>query len=329
MPNDFGKQNPEQKSDETPDSQGRPQPKGISRTIWIFIFGAFGANLATIGSFLLNIHTQPIRVALTCFFLAAIFAALVLRLVLINHRNKHPMPYWLPDVCCFSLIILCLGGCFYAYYLVVNESKTLLLPLIVINTQLGLSPPIPGGTITAEMQDMFREQRLSIKNPNSFDLRGFSARVQLPERAVIGTPIPVDMQPTIPPSIRVYWQPENPKARFVHSESWKGSVTLTKGSIPSKSEWTLEIDSLPAFVPIDIPFLTIPEDAWIGGTTDTNSRRLINFLEGNFQYEGGNGWKTQTVFVPILYNSANRTITTLPPEVTGTNWDKSGRESFF
>src|SRR2546422_163172 len=115
MPNDFRKQDSNEKTNESSSPKRHPWFKKLSRTIWLLIFTAVGVTFGTIGGFLLDIHPQPILVALTCIWIAAVFESLALRLVLIDHRFKHPMPRWLPNTCSIGLIILCFLGCLYAY----------------------------------------------------------------------------------------------------------------------------------------------------------------------------------------------------------------------
>jgi len=55
------------------------------------------------------------------------------------------------------------------------------LPSISIETQLGLHVPISAGIITPEMGSKYREHWLRITNTNSFDIRNFSTRLQVPE----------------------------------------------------------------------------------------------------------------------------------------------------
>lgn len=58
------------------------------------------------------------------------------------------------------------------------------LPWMEIRTQAGLSGPTQGGEITGEMVQTYRQHSLLMRNTNRFDLRNFSARLQLPENVL-------------------------------------------------------------------------------------------------------------------------------------------------
>jgi hypothetical protein len=75
-------------------------------------------------------------VAWTFIFGGFVFTALTLRLWLINHKAKHPMPDWMPNGSCAAVVIIGLLGCLYACFLERNEIK----PHFIISLQIGDSP---------------------------------------------------------------------------------------------------------------------------------------------------------------------------------------------
>jgi hypothetical protein len=239
-------------------------------------------------------------------YLACVSFFAVVPLAILN-RWDNPKVVW----SCFALFCCVLGWAF----IVSSRPKLreISLPLAEIKTQLGLRGPMPGGEITAEMSQMYREQTFIIKNPNNIDLRNLAARVQLPEPAVIEAPPSIGpIGCSAPPGVHVRWIPE--PSGWVSQSSGAGAGVKFIGKRISKSEWMLDIDSLPAFTEIQIPFLTI---SWTNspmplGLTDQNSHTLINFLDGSFQFPGSDGWRTQEIVMPILFDQTNRIFHSLP-----------------
>jgi hypothetical protein len=182
-----------------------------------------------------------------------------------------------------------------------TESKPVEIPHISMNlvTLNGLSSPKAGGTVTGEMVDKYREQMLTIFNPNKSDFRNFKARLQLPEPVAVNDLPPIDLISNIPPSVHVRWLPENSGG----SVSGAGQLTVLTNQHP-KAEWILEIDSIPATTEINIPFLTVRGNEL--GITDLDKKLLINFIEGAFQYSTPEGWQTRPLLFPILFDTTNR-----------------------
>jgi hypothetical protein len=58
----------------------------------------------------------PLAFARVCIFIALVLAAIALRLALINHKAKHRMPVWLPNVSCAFLLLLSLCPLVLAYH---------------------------------------------------------------------------------------------------------------------------------------------------------------------------------------------------------------------
>jgi len=101
--------------------------------------------------------------------------------------------------------------------------------------------------------------------------------------------------------------------------------------VQSWSEWLLDIDVLPAFKDIEIPFWTIPWDtnsAVNVGLTDTNTGTLINYVSGDFQVAVSEERRRQEVVVAILFDPTNRIFRTLAPEKSQANWKFVGSRSY-
>jgi hypothetical protein len=219
------------------------------------------------------------------------------------------------------LLLALLAKVVWAPYRPVVRAPEPVIPSMEITTLPGLSTE--SGEVTMGMYQKYRERRLVIRNPNSVDLRNFTARVQLPEPATTQPPASIGpLTPDAPPGINIRWAPEH-TGWFAMGVGWRWSPSGGP-STTEKMEWQLAIATIPALTQIKIPFLTIPNT--IGGLrsgfTETNSRVLIDYLDGSFQYGGPEGWKTQRVLMPILFDPTNRTLRTLPSENTGTNWSR-------
>jgi len=110
---------------------------------------------------------------------------------------------------------------------------------------------------------------------------------------------------------------------------FSGSTAVRNSSPIPKAEWTIEIDLLPAFQEIIIPFLTVEplEDIPIG-LTDLSSKRLENYLAGTLQYPTKGGWQSMEIVMPILFDRTNRTMRSLAPTNTYAGWQRTQRESW-
>jgi hypothetical protein len=277
-------------------------------TAWAGLFGNLGHTFRILAAFVL--------------MAASVCLILGLRFQLRNHHWKKSQY----DGATFVCLVLSAGLMLAVIvHEIVPGGPVPLIPWIEITSQEGLSLSPDGGEITMEMQRRYREHRLIIRNRNTVDLRNFSASVQLPEPAAISPPSSILLAPIAPPLVHIVWQPHWPETSAL-------DASRLIGKIESKAEWDLEIDTLPALKSIEISFLTVPQDGDRRpplGLTDTNSRVLINYLFGDYQFGGPESWKTQVVVMAILFDATNRAIRTLPPENTRTNWKQVRmRESF-
>lgn len=212
-----------------------------------------------------------------------------------------------------------IGFCFWTYRLLRTTSQEPPIPWIEIVTRPTLTIP-PDGVITVEMSQTYREHRLHIINTNNADMRNFTARVQLPEDAVLGV-----HSPKSPLGVLIRWQPAAIEFTSVGSRP----TTMKGGPPKTKGEMQLDIDRLPSFTPIEIPFVTVPPRTnHSQSLNDNKTRALHNFISGEFQFQTMNGWQKQQVLVPIGFDRTNRVIATPAPERTLTNWNLLTRSSW-
>jgi hypothetical protein len=218
------------------------------------------------------------------------------------------------------------------------------LPWIEITTENGLRAPseLAGGVQTGEMFNLLREHRLVINNTNPVDLRNLTARVQLPEPAVIRPVSGVNLSFKIPPAVHIVWGPEEMELRG--NAGGNGAGVAVTGAVSAKSEWSLELDILPARTSIEIPFVTVPENTnsfahlfslaittskLTPHFTDTNSMDLIDYLDGSYQFQqpGSLDWQTQRVVIAILFDPTNRIMRSFRPH-SGSRWNISERHGY-
>jgi hypothetical protein len=217
-------------------------------------------------------------------------------------------------VLCVWIVLSVLTG---AFVYKNSRPEEIGLPWMEIKTREGFTFQMTDDVqITGEMAQTYREQLFTIKNTNSIDLRDFSARVQLPEPAVRKTPTDMRSLAIIaPPGVNIRWVPEDMTGIALNG------VYSIPGQPRPKADWQLDIDVLPAFKTIEIPFLTVQ---WPFATeqtlTDTNTHVLVNYVLGEFQVPNGTGWRTQEVVMAILFDRTNRVFYSLAPQNTTTNW---------
>jgi len=83
-------------------------------TVRIIIYTAFLGIFGLLGGSLLNSRPKPVLLAWTFIFFAGAMLGLIVRTELINHKHKHRIPRWLPNIVCLLIVGLCLGLCCFA-----------------------------------------------------------------------------------------------------------------------------------------------------------------------------------------------------------------------
>ena len=93
---------------------------------------------------------------------------------------------------------------------VANQGMVARLPEISISTLNGLSLPPTGGKITAAEIAFYRQHTMIVRNPGPHRIDGLSARLQLPERAIVG-------RVEKPPGVSAELKPQRMLLLFEHS----------------------------------------------------------------------------------------------------------------
>jgi hypothetical protein len=239
-------------------------------------------------------------------------------------------------------VIFFAGAVAVVFIFVITNPKPEPAPALSIRIQENLGLTVRGGEITSEMTKLYREHFLILKNENRVDLRNFDLWVRLPEPVADRIPTGIHLRQDVPPGVNV---------KFERADAAMSALTANGGSVsmpqqPPTIQWALKIDVLPALKFISIPFLTVPGSNFVGMPmpskgfppkpvfgplyTDTNSGILMNYIMGEFQYSTpSNRWETQSVVTAIVFNPTNRTMHSLPPENTFTNWKMINRSYGF
>jgi len=192
---------------------------------------------------------------------------------------------------------------------VAAEGMVAKIPVLQIKDIPGLSLPTEvGAQITGEDCDRFRERHLLLENVNRVSLFNLSVRLQLPEPIVSTRGI------QIPPGIDVRFRPES--LEWIASAQGTGSVQVLRPQRPT-TNWTLELDHLPARMTIRIALLTIIDP--MGSLLSMNGEEwgegaLRYYIEGRFFFEY-RGERTQMpIVVPLNFEATTRALESLPAQ---------------
>lgn len=233
---------------------------------------------------------------------------------------------WLSVQTCVITVFLGLVGYFLFWDNAAADeaSRQAALPEIEVTSLNGLTM-MPGYFIDSRSTEPLREHLLVIRNRGDFDFKYFVARLQLPEPVLKSTPSFIGSKILSPPGVTVRWVAD--AVSWAVTGTGGGGASVSTGS--TKSEWLLEIDSIPAHSEIQIPFLTMPRN--LNGAqpsmgfpipefTDVKTRYLLHYLEGQFQIESDGRKTTKTIVMPILYDPQKRAITSLPSIRSFEDW---------
>jgi hypothetical protein len=119
MPQESAEDDSEHESDHVPNRKQLSVLKKVREffpvpKVRITIYGGITLIAGAIGAGLLNSHPKPVRIAWSLIFVACFFGAFAARLSIVNHKTAHPIPRWLPNLCCFGFILVALIGCTFA-----------------------------------------------------------------------------------------------------------------------------------------------------------------------------------------------------------------------
>ncbi len=181
------------------------------------------------------------------------------------------------------------------------------LPEIEILTVHGLTlDQVEGAKVSPEDMRRLREHVLRVRNPNGIELTNFDSRLQLPEPVVAST----DDRPA---GVELQWAPDRPQLTAFGS----GSVERTGPLRP----WPIYICRASKLLPertFSIRFRTVEA---IDATSflpsfihSEEGMREVYHILGSFQFAIGSEYVTREFLVPLDFDSAARTIRSLPCE---------------
>jgi hypothetical protein len=203
------------------------------------------------------------------------------------------------------------------------------MPQIALATRSGLrlDPKVPN--IDAAVLDLFREQELTIRNPNRVDLFTLKLSMYFPEAVIrYGQPTHNAGTKIVAMAVRSAWTVDSVQ---------EGGAVLNTEPAPTPNH-TLDIQRIGANENIAIPFFTvsyyqmmlIPNSQPIPGPVqpvpmadpdslaETNALRW--FLHGSFQFLLRGEYVTNEILVPLRYKFKDRKIASLPCESSAEKW---------
>ncbi|HEX3105203.1 MAG TPA: hypothetical protein VHQ22_12200 [Terriglobales bacterium] len=178
------------------------------------------------------------------------------------------------------------------------------LPQISISTRRGLTANPTGRTaFTAADFTTFRDHDLAIQNTNSIPIHSFKARLQFPE-------VIVAYGLNVPTGANGSFCREDYGGWIVGSKSGKGEIEM---NIPANRPFmngVLEVDKLTPTFAATVLMRSAPAREEPPFPTSPGEIMVDFYFEGSFQYEWRGIFYSRRFAIPILYDRANRTVTT-------------------
>jgi hypothetical protein len=182
------------------------------------------------------------------------------------------------------------------------------LPEFSIATLAGFTLPDEPATISLKECKDLREHWIRVNNGSDKEILAIDVRIQLPE------PIRGCQGRDKPPGTNVQFHPIRPAMMVMGT----GTVTRNRAPLPTKNV-QLRIDRLPPHHPVEIAFHTSLESIEEHGFSMeagpfaelANGPYLLDFIEGNFQFEYRGATITKRLFAPIAYDREKRTISVI------------------
>jgi hypothetical protein len=183
------------------------------------------------------------------------------------------------------------------------------------NMQIKDLPGIPlpsdrAAKVTSEDCDKFRHRQLLLENSNRVSLFSLSFRIQLPETIV------KILKAECPPGVHGRFQPED--IPMIASAQGEGASVTQFGPQRPTTNWTLELDSLPARAAVRISILTAVD--WMHADTEgmplfpEDQNVLEYYIDGQFLFEYRGERVPRQIVVPLRFESRSRVVESLPPQ---------------